>query len=524
MSILEVKGLTHTFGDKKLFHNAYMQLSRGEKMGLTGLNGAGKSTFLGMLTGEVLPDEGEIRWNPRVRVGCLDQQARMDESSSVREQLRGAFASLYGAERELNELNAEIARRAALPGAQGDEELAAGLERAGELQEALDAGGFWSLESEIERVAAGLGVMAFGLDRRCGELSGGQRAKVLLARLLLAQPDVMLLDEPTNFLDREHIDWLGKYLAAFRGSFILVSHDRGFLARVVNCVCDIEFGVITRFNGSFESFERQKEEKRLGVVRSYEAQQKEIAKLEDYVRRNMARASTSNMAKSRQKKLDKIERIDKPSETPTPTFVFQARQAMGHTALWVNDLAVGYNGVALLPEINCILGERQKLAVTGFNGIGKTTFLKTLCGFLPPVSGRYKLPDGAVVGYYEQEHRWPDPTRTPLQVLRDVYPKLTDKELRGHLSRCGLTAAHVMQEIGTLSGGEQAKVKLCILTLKPCSLLILDEPTNHLDVKAVAQLARALTTFEGAVLFVSHSRVFCGEVADSTLDLEGLFD
>lgn len=517
MSILKVEGLTQTFGDKKLFHNASMQLSRGEKLGLTGLNGAGKSTFLGMLTGTVIPDEGLIRWNPKIRLGYLDQQAKLAPEQTVRDYLRTAFQALFDAEGELAALDAKLAA------CRDDEKLHKLLARAGDLQEFLESNNFYSVMSEIEKVAAGLGIVAFGLDRPVGELSGGQRAKVMLAKLLLEQPDVLLLDEPTNFLDREHIDWLAKYLAGFRGSFIVVSHDKSFLNRVVNCVCDIEFGVMSRYNGSFESFERQKEQKRMEYVRSYQAQQKEIGKLEDYIGRNLARASTSAMAKSRRKKLEKIERLDKPNEAPKPTFLFQHRQARGKTALWVNDLSVGYSE-PLLPEINLILATGQKLAVTGFNGIGKSTFLKTVCGLLTPLAGNVKLAEETTIGYFEQEHRWEDPAATPLQVLHDAYPRMTDKELRGHLSRCGLTAVQVMQGVGTLSGGEQAKVRLCVLTLRPCSLLVLDEPTNHLDRNAVEQLQTAVKTFEGSVLFVSHSKAFCEQTADAVLDLEALFD
>lgn len=517
MSILEVKDLSHTFGDKKIFSKASMQLSRGEKMGLTGLNGAGKSTFIGMLTGEIIPDEGLIRWNPKIRLGYLDQHARIDTDQAVLGYLRGAFEELFAAEKRLASLNDAIAHT------KDESELQLMLDEAGALQELLESNNFYGVESEIEKVAAGLGVSAFGLDTPMSRLSGGQRAKTMLAKLLLAQPDVLLLDEPTNFLDRSHIDWLAKYLAGFRGSFILVSHDFSFLNRVVNCICDIEFGRITRYNGSYESFVRQKEQRREEYLRSYNAQQKEIEKLEDFVARNIARASTSAMAKSRRKKLEKMEVLEKPAESPKPTFLFQYRPARGRTALWVNDLTVGY-GDPLLPEINLMLGTDEKLAVTGFNGIGKTTFLKTVCGILPPLAGGCRFPEEAVIGYFEQENVWPDPSATPLRILREAYPKRTEKELRGHLSRCGLRSELAMQPVGTLSGGEQAKVKLCRLTLRPCSMLVLDEPTNHLDVNAIEQLKTAVREFEGAVIFVSHSRDFVAEASGRVLDLEKLFD
>lgn len=517
MSILEVKELTHTFGDKKLFNGAVMQLSRGEKMGLTGLNGAGKSTFIGMLTGTVIPDSGTIKWNPRIRLGYLDQFAKLEPEQTILEYLRTAFRNLFETESRLAALDAQIAD------CRDEKKLPILLEEAGSCQELLESNNFYSIGSEIEKVAAGLGITAIGLDHKVGELSGGQRAKIMLARLLLEQPDVLLLDEPTNFLDRSHIDWLAKTLSAFRGSFIVVSHDAGFLDRVVNCICDIEFGVISRYNGSYESFVKQKEQKREEYIRGYNAQQKEIAKLEDFVARNIVRASTSAMAKSRRKKLEKMEIIEKPTEAPKPSFTFQYRPATGKTALWVNDLAVGYSE-QLLPAINLMLFTGQKLAVKGFNGIGKSTLLKTLCGKIPAISGGYKLADGTTVGYFQQEHIWPDGKLTPLQIVKEQHPRMTDRELRSCLSRCGLTAQQVMQGVSTLSGGEQAKVKICLLTLRPCSLLVLDEPTNHLDVNAVHQLETAIKSFEGTVIFVSHSSEFCESVADVTLDLEALFD
>lgn len=517
MSILEVTGLTHTFGDKKLFDNTGMQFSRGDKMGLTGLNGVGKSTFLGMLTGELLPDNGYIKWNPRVKVGYLNQQVEIPAGTDVLTYLRGAYRELFEAQRELESLDAQIAA------CKDQSRLETLLRRAGDRQELLDARNFYAVESEIEKAAAGLGITAFGLDKPVAELSGGQREKVMLARLLLEAPDVLLLDEPTNFLDAPHIEWLAKYLQAFKGSFIVVSHDFQFLNRVINCICDIEFGVMSKYNGSYESFLRQKEAKREGFLKNYQSQQKEIAKLEDYVAKNKVRASTAKQAKSRQKKLDKIQVIEKPSEALKPDFLFRFTPARGKTTLWVNDLAVGYSE-QILPEINLMVQAGEKVAVTGFNGIGKSTFLKTICGIIPALGGSYKYAENCVIGYYAQEPDWPDPSETPLSFLKNRYPKLIDKQIRAALSRCALKSEQVMRPLSSLSGGEQAKVRICQLILKPFSLLILDEPTSHLDVNAIQQLHTAIRHFEGSVLFVSHSPEFCKTTADRVMDMEKLFD
>ncbi len=516
MSLVEITGLSHMFGDKKIFNDTGIQLYRGDKMGLTGLNGAGKSTLINILTGIVIPDKGEIRWNPKTTYGYLDQQAKIDGKQPVGEYLKGAFAFLFKTNNELNEINTRISS------CKNDKELHKLLEISGEYQNMLEANNFYAVKSEIEKVAAGLGITAFGLDTPVKNLSGGQRAKVMLAKLLLQRPDVLLLDEPTNFLDREHIDWLAKFLISFKGSFLLVSHDSAFHDRVVNCICDIEFYTISRYNGTYGSFMKQKEQKAEEYIRGYNSQQKEIAKLQDYVNRNLARASTTAMAQSRRKKLEKMDIIEKPIPPVKPTFTFQIKTISHKTILKVNKLEVGYTD-PLLPKINLSLKTGQKLAVTGFNGIGKSTFLKTIAGLLPAISGGYKYDDDVVLGYYEQENVWDDPQKTPFSEIKDRFPRLKDKDVRGSLARCGLKPDQVVQNLSTLSGGEQAKVKLCKLTLSPYNLLILDEPTNHLDKNAIEQLKQAVLSFEGAVLFVSHSKEFC-ELADTTLDMEKLFD
>lgn len=516
MSLVEITGLSHSFGDKKIFNDTGLQLFRGDKMGLTGLNGAGKSTFINILTGLVIPDAGYIKWNPKITYGYLDQQAKINGNLPVGEYLKGAFAHLYDAERRMNEANARIAN------CKDENEVQKLLEISGECQNMLEANNFYAVESEIDKVAAGLGITAFGLDTPVKRLSGGQRAKVLLAKLLLQKPDVLLLDEPTNFLDREHIEWLEKFLISFKGSFLLVSHDFKFLDRVVNCICDIEFYTINRYNGTYESFQKQKQQKAEEYVRNYNHQQKEIAKLEDYVSRNLCRASTTAMAQSRRKKLEKMDRLDRPTTPIKPSFNFQFKTISQKALLKVRKIEVGYTQ-PLLPKIDLTIKTGQKIAVTGFNGIGKTTFLKTIAGLLPAISGSYKYEDDVKMGYYEQENVWEDPQKTAFAEIKDRFPRLRDREVRSSLARCGLKPEQVMQSLSTLSGGEQAKVKLCKITLAPCNLLILDEPTNHLDVNAIEHLKEAVLAFEGAVLFVSHSKDFC-KIADNCLDMEKLFD
>lgn len=517
MSILQVTDLTQTFGDKKILIDAEMQLSRGDKMGLTGLNGAGKSTFINILTGNVIPDKGYIKWNPKISCGYLDQQAKINQRITVWEYLKLAFSDLFETEKELAELNGKIAC------CRDEKKLSELLQRSGSCQNILESNNFYSVGSEIEKVAAGLGITAFGLDTPVSRLSGGQRAKVMLAKLLLQNPDVLLLDEPTNFLDREHIDWLAKFLGAFKGSFIIVSHDAGFLSRVVNCICDIENYGIARYNGSYDHFLSLKAQRGEEYSRRYQSQQKEIKKLEDYIAKNIVRASTTAMAQSRRKKLEKMDIMERPTETKKPTFLFQYKPITVKVLLKVKGLEVGYDA-PILPKIDFNLKAGEKIAVTGFNGIGKTTFLKTLSGLLPKISGQFHFDEKVVIGYYEQENVWDDPSLTPFSEIKNLHPTMKDREVRGNLARCGLRQEQIMQSLSTLSGGEQAKVKICKLILSPCNLLILDEPTNHLDVNAIEQLKTAIREFEGSVLFVSHSKDFCEAAADRKLNMEALFD
>lgn len=517
MSILDVKNLTQIFGDKKLFSHANMQLFGGDKLGLTGLNGAGKSTFINILIGEVVPDEGFVKWNPRFKLGYLDQEAKIKKSVSVKDYLLEAFLHLFKIDEQLQKIDNEI-------GECDDVDRQMELcEQAEELREKLEAEDFYSVNSNVDKVAAGLGITGFGMDTDVKTLSGGQRAKVMLAKLLLENPDVLLLDEPTNFLDKEHIAWLTKYLNGFKGSFILVSHDFEFLNEVVNCICDIDNGQITRFNGDYKTFVKLKELKQAELLKNYNSQQKEINKLQTFIDKNIVRASTSKQAKSRQKKLDKMEKIDKPTTAVKPSFLFDYTPAVGQVMLTTKNLEIGYY-YPLVPEINVELRVGKKLAVTGFNGIGKTTFIKTINGFIPPISGEYELADNVKIGYYKQENEWDDDSLTALEEIKNCYPRLNDREIRTALSRCGLQGEKVLQKLSTLSGGEQSKVKLCKLTLQKYNLLLLDEPTNHLDVNAIEQLKVAIKKFEGTVLFVSHSKEFCRAVADDVLDFEKLFD
>ncbi|GIN94399.1 ABC transporter ATP-binding protein [Siminovitchia terrae] len=508
MSLLTVENLSHSFIDKTLYENAYFDLHKSEHMGIVGQNGAGKSTLIKILMGKIIPDEGEIKWQPSIQIGHLDQYAEIDGNNTIWEYLKTAFEDLFEMENKMNRLYQDSAIT-------GNTEQ---LLQAATYQEQLEANDFYSVDNNINKIAAGLGIDAIGIDRKIQELSGGQRAKVILAKLLLEKPNVLLLDEPTNFLDKEHVEWLANYLEAFDGTFIIVSHDFDFLEKVSSCICDIEFGTIKKYYGKYSDFLRQKEHLRQDYIRRYNAQQKKIEKTEEYIRKNIA-GNNSKIAKGRRKQLERMERIAAPTFTHKPSIQFDEAPITTHTVLTVKDLEVGYVS-ALLPKLNFSVMGGQKLIITGFNGIGKSTLLKTLVGRIPAISGYFRFSDQIKMGYYEQDLNWGNGAMTPLKIISEQFPKLNVKEIRQHLARCGVKDKNLSQAISTLSGGEQSKVKLCGLLLSPFNFLILDEPTNHLDAEAKEALRKALIQFKGSVLLVSHEESFYCDWADGIFNIE----
>lgn len=509
MSLLEVHEISHMYGDKTLYKEASFDLYKGEHMGVVGQNGAGKSTLLKTLVGEVVPDAGFIRWQSKVSVGHLDQYAKVDETMTIFAYLRTAFQELFDAEEKLKETNEELLLHPT-------ERL---VRTAASLQDKLEQQGFYGVDSQIQRVAAGLGITPLGLDRVLGKLSGGQRAKVIMAKLLLENPDVLLLDEPTNFLDKEHIDWLMKYLKNFKGAFVIVSHDTDFLDNVCSCILDIEFDTIKKYSGGYQSYLKQKAQQEAEYIRKYESQQRDIAETKEYIAKNKVRAATANMAKSRQKKLDKMEKITAPKFTVTPNIKFPYAAISTQKALEVKDLEVGYY-YSLMPKLSFSVRTGEKWVFTGFNGIGKSTLLKTLMGEIPALAGSFRFGEKTALNYYAQELVWENEEQTPMDYIFDRYPKMSVKEVRNALSRCVIRSDHAIQAIGTLSGGEQSKVKLCNLTLTPSNFLLLDEPTNHLDVTAQNVLKKALEKFEGTVILVSHDPSFYEGWTDNVFDIE----
>lgn len=509
MSILTVRGVSHGFGNRTIFKDVDFRLLNGEHVGLIGANGEGKSTFFNLIIGTIEPDEGKIDWSSRVRVGYLDQHAQLDDSLSVRDTLRSAFDYLYQYESDILTIADKLADVS-------EEEMTELLEEMGTLQDLLDHHGFYQLDVKVETVAQGLGLSEIGLDRPIGELSGGQRSKVLLAKLLLEEPEILLLDEPTNYLDEEHIVWLKDFLLGYDNAFILISHDLEFLNDVANLIYHVEGAEMTRYVGNYDDFVAAYELKNRQLEQAYEKQQQEIAHLEDFIARNKARIATANMAKSRQKKLDKMEKISLTSEKPKPVFQFKKARTPGPIIFQTKDLVIGYDKPLTKP-LNLQMVRSQKIAIVGANGLGKTTLIKSLLGLIKPFSGSVEPGDFLAIGYFAQE--LPDPgSDTCIEHFWEEFPGYTQFEVRAALAKCGLMTNQIESQVRVLSGGEQAKVKLAKLMNHPSNLLVLDEPTNHLDKDAKEALKQALKEYTGSILMVSHEPEFYRDIVSDVWD------
>lgn len=509
MSILNVEHLSHGFGDRAIFSDVSFRLLKGEHIGLVGANGEGKSTFMNIITGKLMPDEGKVEWSKNVRVGYLDQHTVLEKGMSIRQVLSSAFDFLYEMEERMNEICDKM-------GDASESELEIYMEELGTIQDLLTMHDFYMIDAKVEEVARALGLLDLGLDKDVTDLSGGQRTNVLLGKLLLEKPDILLLDEPTNYLDAEHIEWLKRYLQEYENAFILISHDIPFLNSVINLIYHMNNQKLTRYTGNYDEFMEVYEMQKSQLEAAYNKQQKEIAELKDFVARNKARVATRNMAMSRQKKLDKMDLIELESEKPKPEFHFKEGRLPGKVLFETKNLIIGYDE-PLSTELNVSMERGQKLVLTGANGIGKTTLLKSILGLIKPISGSVEQGDNLQIGYFEQELT-SAPDTSCLQELWNEFPAFSQYEVRSALAKCGLTTKHIESKIKVLSGGEQAKVRLCKLINRETNLLVLDEPTNHLDVDAKEELKRALMAYKGSVLMVCHEPEFYEGMGAQVLD------
>ena len=509
MSILNVEHLSHGFGDRAIFEDVSFRLLKGEHIGLVGANGEGKSTFMNIITGRLMPDEGKIEWAKKVRVGYLDQHTALEKGMTIGSVLSSAFDFLYDMENEMNDIYARL-------GDVDEDEMNKLMEEAGTIQDMLTMHDFYMIDAKVEEVARALGLLDLGLDKDVTDLSGGQRTKVLMGKLLLEKPDILLLDEPTNYLDVEHIEWLKRYLQDYENAFILISHDIPFLNSVINVIYHMDNQELNRYTGDYDNFQKVYAVKKAQLEAAYNKQQQEIAELKDFVARNKARVATRNMAMSRQKKLDNMDIIELAAEKPKPEFNFKTARTPGRYIFQTHDLVIGYDDPLSSP-LNLEMERGQKIVLTGANGIGKSTLLKSILGLIKPLSGDVEQGDYLEIGYFEQETPAGIET-TCLEEIWQEFPGYTQYEVRSALAKCGLTTKHIESKVKVLSGGEQAKVRLCKLINRESNILVLDEPTNHLDVDAKDELKRALMAYKGSILMVCHEPEFYDGLATDVWD------
>lgn len=510
MSILNVENLSHGFGDRAIFEDVSFRLLKGEHIGLIGANGEGKSTFMSIITDKLMPDAGKIEWAKNVRVGYLDQHTVLSKGQSIEDVLKSAFNFLLEQEARMNEI-CDMLSDASIT----EDKMTELMEEMGTIQDMLDSHDFYMIDAKVDEIARAFELNDLGLDRDVSELSGGQRTKVLLAKLLLEKPDILLLDEPTNYLDVQHIEWLKRYLQEYENAFILISHDIPFLNSVINIIYHMDNLKLERYVGDYDEYMKVYEMKKSQLESAYNKQQQEIAELKDFVARNKARVATRNMAMSRQKKLDKMDVIELKKEKPKPEFSFKTARTSGKEIFRTTDLVIGYDEPLSKP-INMYVERGERVVLRGANGIGKTTLFRSILGEINPISGKVERGDIQYIGYFEQEVK--PSNNSCIDEIWEEFPSFTQYECRSALAKCGLTTKNIESQVRVLSGGEQAKLRLCKIMNRESNILFLDEPTNHLDVDAKEELKRSLLEYKGTIILICHEPEFYEGLCNKVID------
>lgn len=513
MIILQANKIERSFAGDVLFENINLQVDERDRIALVGKNGAGKSTLLKILVGEEEPTSGEINKKKDISLSYLAQDSRFESENTIYDEMLHVFDDLRTTERQLRQMELEMGEKT---GAELDK-LMSDYDRLSE--EFRQAGGF-TYEADIRSILNGFKFDESMWYMRIAELSGGQNTRLALAKMLLEKPNLLVLDEPTNHLDIETIAWLENYLVNYSGALIIVSHDRYFLDKVATVTLDLTKHSLDRYVGNYSSFVNQKEQKLLTEAKNYEKQQKEIAALEDFVNRNLVRASTTKRAQSRRKQLEKMERLDKPEAgNKSANMTFHSEKTSGNIVLTVENAAIGYDGEILSEPINLDLRKMNAVAVVGPNGIGKTTFIKSIVDQIPFIKGEKRFGANVEVGYYDQTQSKLTPSNTVLDEIWNDFRLTPEVEIRNRLGAFLFSGDDVKKSVGMLSGGEKARLLLAKLSMENNNFLILDEPTNHLDIDSKEVLENALIDFDGTLLFVSHDRYFINRVATHILEL-----
>lgn len=517
MIILQVQDVARYFGGEKLFDHISFDIHSNDRIALVGRNGAGKSTLLKIIADVEAPDDGQIQTGKYVSVGYLAQRTGYISDKTIWEEMLSTFDDLIAIEKQMKQVEKDLADDAILS---DETKYTETLKLYDNLQNTYNKKGGYTYLSDIKAVLGGFNYYEEDYDTRISELSGGQKTRVALAKLLLEKPDLLILDEPTNHLDVETLVWLEKYLKGYSGALLIVSHDRYFMDQLVNQVYEISFGQLNHYVGNYSNYLIERESRLEQQIQQYEKQQKEIKELEEFVAKNIVRASTTKRAQSRRKQLEKIERLEKPKEDiQTAKFRFSPERVSGDVVLQVKNLAIGYDNNLTAENINFEERKGESIAIVGPNGIGKSTLLKTIVGIIDEIAGEVKIGTKVDLGYYDQEQQNLNMTKSILNELWDDYPLLNEETIRTLLGSFLFTGDDVKKNIASLSGGEKARVALAKLTLQHDNFLILDEPTNHLDIDSKEILEDALIDYEGTVLFVSHDRYFINRVADKVIEL-----
>ena len=513
MIILQANKIERSFAGEVLFDNISLQVDERDRIALVGKNGAGKSTLLKILVGEEEPTSGEINKKRDLSLSYLAQDSRFESSNTIYDEMLHVFDDLRKTEKSLRQMELEMGEKT---GADLDK-LMLDYDRLSE--EFRQAGGF-TYEADIRAILNGFKFDESMWQMKIEELSGGQNTRLALAKMLLEKPNLLVLDEPTNHLDIETIAWLENYLVNYSGALLIVSHDRYFLDKVATITLDLAKHSLDRYVGNYSSFVEQKEQKLLTEAKNYEKQQKEIAALEDFVNRNLVRASTTKRAQSRRKQLEKMERLDKPEAgTKSAHMTFHSDKASGNVVLTVEEAAVGYDDQILSEPINLDIRKMNAVAIVGPNGIGKSTLIKSIVGQIPFIKGEARFGANVEVGYYDQTQSKLTPHNSVLDELWNDFKLTPEVEIRNRLGAFLFSGDDVKKTVGMLSGGERARLLLAKLSMENNNFLILDEPTNHLDIDSKEVLENALIDFDGTLLFVSHDRYFINRVATQVLEL-----
>jgi len=519
MIILQVNQLTKYFGADLILSNIKLEIQSRDRVALVGRNGAGKSTLLKIIAGELSYDSGEIIKPTHIKMGYLAQNSGLDSSRSIWDEMLEVFTPLRAIEKQLSELGSHLGNPDVLADPVRYEKT---LKAYDELQEQYKEQGGYQYEADIRSILHGLQFSSYDYKTTpVSSLSGGQRTRLALGKLLLAKPDLLILDEPTNHLDLETLSWLEQYLQAYPGAVLLVSHDRYFLDKVVTEVYELSNTKLKRYAGNYSRYLEQRAEQYEQELKRYEKQQEEIARLQDFIQRNIARASTTKRAQSRRKQLEKMEQLERPvDDEKSASFSFTIGRPSGHEVLTAEKLAVGYgDGTPVIRQISFRITRGESVALVGPNGIGKSTLLKAIARRLPIQAGKLRYGSNVLIGYYDQNQADLSSNKRVLDELWDAYPDKTEKEIRTVLGNFLFSGDDVLKPVSALSGGEKARLALAKLMLQKANVLILDEPTNHLDLDSKQVLEQALIDYPGTILFVSHDRYFINRIATKLFEL-----